>query len=176
MSGRSDITHEDVMRIFQIVDQSEDVEIFVEYNGLKLHVAKGMAASFPVVATSAQPVAAPASQAVEAAPVSSPVSAAPAPAAPALAEEMSSGAVVPAGALTIAAPLLGQFYRASSPSEPAFVEIGSRIGEGDTVGVIEVMKLFNEIKSDLSGTIVEIRAANEEMVEEGQILFVVQPD
>lgn len=173
MSGRSDITHEDVMRILQIVDQSEDVEIIVEYDGLKLHVAKGAAASLPVAGASAQPVAAPA-QSREAVSLPSPVSAAPAPAAPA--DGMSSGDAVPAGALTIAAPLLGRFYRASSPTEPAFVEIGSRISEGDTVGVVEVMKLFNEIKSGLSGTIVEIRAANEEMVEEGQILFIVQPD
>lgn len=171
MSGRSDITHEDVMRIFQIVDQSEDVEIIVEYDGLKLHVAKGAAASLPVAGASAQPVAAPA-QSREAVSLPSPVSAASA----APADGTSSGDAIPAGALTITAPLLGRFYRASSPTEPAFVEIGSRIGEGDTVGVVEVMKLFNEIKSGLSGTIVEIRAANEEMVEEGQILFIVQPD
>lgn len=173
MSGRSDITHEDVMRILQIVDQSEDVEIIVEYDGLKLHVAKGAAASALVAEASRDPHATPLpapTQAHEPAPTASSAAAEPALA------SVSSGGAIPAGAQTITAPLLGRFYRASSPTEPPFVGVGSRICETDTVGVIEVMKLFNEIKSGLCGTIIEIRTANEEMVEEGQVLFVVQPD
>ena len=180
MSGRSNLTHEDVLRILQIVDKSEDVEISVEYGGLKLHVSKGAATchdatSAPLENVRPQQVAWPLLTSSEA-PDGDRTAAASAPLAEPTSTIRSSGDAVPAGALTIAAPLLGRFYRSSSPSEPPFVEIGSKISEDDTVGVVEVMKLFNEIKSGLSGTVIEIRAANEEMVEEGQILFVVQPD
>lgn len=177
MSGRSNLTHEDVMRILQIIDNSEDVEISVEYDGLKLHVSKGAAAchgaiSAPVKYAVHKQVAPPLPASKGA-----PDGELPSAASAELASEttLSFGAV-PAGALTITAPLYGRFYRASSPTEPPFVEVGSKISESDTVGVVELMKLFNEIKSGLRGTVVEIRAANEEMVEEGQILFVVQPD
>lgn len=180
MSGRSNLTHEDVLRILQIVDKSEDVEISVEYGGLKLHVSKGAAAchstaSTPLEHALPKQVARPLSTSNEASDDDSHSAASTLFAQPA-SEITSSGDAVPAGALTITAPLLGRFYRASSPTEPPLVEIGSKIAEDDTVGVVEVMKLFNEIKSGLSGTVIEIRAANEEMVEEGQILFVVQPD
>lgn len=180
MSGRSNLTHEDVLRILQIVDKSEDVEISVEYGGLKLHVSKGAAAchgatSAPLEHSLSKQVARPLPAPNEASDGDLPSAVSTSFAEPA-SKITSSGDAVPAGALTIAAPLLGRFYRSSSPSEPPFVEVGSNISEDDTVGVVEVMKLFNEIKSGLRGTVVEIRAANEEMVEEGQVLFVVQPD
>ena len=177
MSGRSDITHEDVMRILQIVDKSEDIELHVEYDGLKLHVSKGMAASSGAPALPlSQP---PREQAAEPRPASKtalvPSLPEPAPATDSSAVGLA-GATIPAGALTITAPLLGRFYRASSPSEPPFVEVGSTVSENDTVGVVEVMKLFNEIKAGVRGTIIEIRTDNEAMVEEDQVLFVVRPE
>lgn len=179
MSGGSNLTHEDVMRILQIVDKSEDVEISVEYDGLKLHVAKGAAACRDGI--SAPLEHAPYKQVVLSSPAAEEAldgELSPAASTPSIqpVSETTPVGAIPAGTLTIAAPLLGRFYRSSSPSEPPFVEVGSRISESDTVGVVEVMKLFNEIKSGLRGTIVEIRAANEEMIEEGQILFVVRPD
>ncbi|MBN8974945.1 MAG: hypothetical protein J0I08_00545 [Rhizobiales bacterium] len=180
MSGRSNLTHEDVLRILQIVDKSEDVEISVEYGGLKLHVSKGAAAgrgaaSTPLEHALPKQVARPLLTSNEASDDDLP-SATSTPLAQPTSETASSGDAIPAGALAIIAPLLGRFYRSSSPTEPPLVEVGSKISEDDTVGVVEVMKLFNEIKSGLSGTVIEIRAANEEMVEEGQVLFVVRPD
>ena len=72
--------------------------------------------------------------------------------------------------------MLGRFYCASSPSEPAYVEVGSKVKSEDTVCMIEVMKLFNSVQAGVSGTIVEISAQNGEMVEHDAVLFRVRPE
>lgn len=71
----------------------------------------------------------------------------------------------------IAAPMVGTFYRAPSPSSPAFVEVGDHVREGDTLCIIESMKMMNHIKADRSGTIEAILVQNEEPVEFDQPLF-----
>ena len=71
----------------------------------------------------------------------------------------------------IVAPMVGTFYRAPSPSSPAFAEIGDRIKEGDTLCIIESMKMMNHIKADRSGTVEAILAVNESAVEFDQPLF-----
>ncbi len=181
MSGQADLTHEDVLRILRIVDEAKDVEVLVEYGGMKLRVQKGTAGQASAFGSAFEPAAAtaPAPAAAAAAPVSTAAAAVEpeaqpeTPAAPAAA---SGDAALPQGAVAVRAPILGRFYRASSPSEPPFVEVGSKVGSDDTVGLIEVMKLFNNVKAGVSGTIIEIRAGNEEMVEDDQVLFVVQPE
>ncbi|MCX8082982.1 MAG: acetyl-CoA carboxylase biotin carboxyl carrier protein [bacterium] len=74
----------------------------------------------------------------------------------------------------IKAPLVGTFYRAPSPESPPFVDIGSPVKKGDTLCIIEAMKVMNEIKSDYDGTIKEILIENAKPVEYGQVLFVIQ--
>jgi len=74
---------------------------------------------------------------------------------------------------TIKAPMVGTFYRASAPDSKPFVEVGQAIKEGETVCIIEAMKLMNEIEADTSGSIVEILVENGQPVEYGQPLFVV---
>ena len=73
-------------------------------------------------------------------------------------------------------PLLGVFYRAPKPGEPAFVEIGSRVEEDTVVGIIEVMKLMNSARAGVTGEVVEIIGTNGEMVEHGECLMLVRPD
>lgn len=73
------------------------------------------------------------------------------------------------------APIVGTFYRAPAPDEDAFVEVGDRVKKGETLCIIEAMKLMNEIEAEFSGTITEILVANEEPVEYDQPLFVVDP-
>ncbi len=73
----------------------------------------------------------------------------------------------------IKAPMVGTFYRASAPDAKPFVEIGQVIKEGETVCIIEAMKLMNEIEADVSGSVVEILVENGQPVEYGQPLFVV---
>ena len=77
---------------------------------------------------------------------------------------------------TIKAPTIGTLYRAPSPTQPAFVQIGDQVKAGQTVCLLEAMKTFNHIKSPIDGTIVEICAENAQIVEFGQILFVLKPE
>ena len=78
--------------------------------------------------------------------------------------------------IEIKSPMIGTFYRSSSPDTPPFVSVGDKITKGQTVCIIEAMKLFNEIESEVSGTIVKIALENATPVEYDQVLFVVEPD
>ncbi len=77
--------------------------------------------------------------------------------------------------ITIKSPIIGTFYRKPSPDKPVFVEVGSTIGKGDVLCVIEAMKLFNEIESEISGKIVKILVDDMSPVEFDQPLFLVDP-
>lgn len=76
----------------------------------------------------------------------------------------------------VKAPLIGTFYESPDPDSPAFVSVGDHIEKGDTLCIVEAMKLMNEIKSEFTGKVVEIKATNESMVEYGQTLFVIEED
>ncbi|MDR3065703.1 MULTISPECIES: acetyl-CoA carboxylase biotin carboxyl carrier protein [Comamonas] len=105
---------------------------------------------------------------VQAAPVmAAPVAAVPAAAAPVAAPAASEGHVVKS-------PMVGTFYRASSPGAKAFVDVGSQVKEGDTICIVEAMKILNEIEADKSGTIVRVLGENGQAVEYGQPLFVIE--
>ncbi len=111
--------------------------------------------------------AAPAVQALPAAAPAAPApSAAPAPAAPAA--EASN-------LITIKSPMIGTFYRSSSPDKPSFVNVGDEVKAGQVVCIIEAMKLFNEIESEVSGKIVKVLVDNATPVEYDQPLFLVEP-
>ena len=77
--------------------------------------------------------------------------------------------------VTIKSSMIGTFYRSSSPEKPSFVNVGDDIQEGDTICIIEAMKLFNEIESEVSGKIVKVLADDMTPVEFGQPLFLVDP-
>lgn len=100
----------------------------------------------------------------------------PAPAAPA---EAATATPVPADEnskyITIKSPIIGTFYRKPSPDKPVFVEVGTTIKEGDVLCVIEAMKLFNEIESEVSGKIVKILVDDSSPVEFDQPLYLVDP-
>jgi len=95
--------------------------------------------------------------------------------APDLASEKGVSGEVAKGMVTIDAPMVGTFYRAASPDAGAFVEESHTIGEGQTICIIEAMKLMNEIKSEIAGRIVRVLAENGQPVEYGQPLFLVDP-
>jgi acetyl-CoA carboxylase biotin carboxyl carrier protein len=76
----------------------------------------------------------------------------------------------------ISAPMVGTFYRSPSPGAPPFVEIGARVNKGDPICIIEVMKLFTTIHAEWSGTVKEIGAENAQLIEYGQMLFVIAPE
>jgi acetyl-CoA carboxylase biotin carboxyl carrier protein len=78
--------------------------------------------------------------------------------------------------IEIKSPMIGTFYRTSNPDSPPFVSVGDKITKGQTVCIIEAMKLFNEIESEVSGTLVKVMAENSSPVEYDQVLFIVEPD
>ncbi|PIF76714.1 acetyl-CoA carboxylase biotin carboxyl carrier protein [Variovorax sp. 54] len=106
------------------------------------------------------------------------LAAAPAVAAPAVAGAAPAAAApaveaAPSGH-AVKSPMVGTFYRSSSPGAAAFVEVGSKVNEGDTVCIIEAMKILNEIEADKSGTITQILGENGQAVEYGQPLFIIE--
>jgi len=98
-----------------------------------------------------------------------------APTAPAIAPAVVADAVEsePAGH-AVKSPMVGTFYRSSSPGANPFVEVGSEIREGDTICIIEAMKILNEIECDKSGTVTKILSDNGQAVEYGQALFIIE--
>ncbi len=112
------------------------------------------------------------------APVAAPVAvAAPASVAPAAATPAAAPAPPPAepedDGYMVAAPMVGTFYGSSSPGAAPYVQVGDRIDEGDTLCIIEAMKMMNQIEADVSGVVKSIRVQNGEPVEYGQTLFVI---
>ena len=96
-------------------------------------------------------------------------SAAPAP------EKSKSADSLPSNLITIKSPMIGTFYRRPTPDQPNFIEVGDEISEGKVVCIIEAMKLFNEIESEVSGKIVKVLAEDASPVEYDQPLFLVEP-
>jgi len=119
-----------------------------------------------IVKAGAQVVAAP----LVAAPVAAPVAAA---AVPAAASAVAAAPAVETGH-SVKSPMVGTFYRSSSPGAKPFVEIGDSIKEGDTICIIEAMKILNEIEADKTGTVTKILVENGQAVEYGQPLFIIE--
>jgi acetyl-CoA carboxylase biotin carboxyl carrier protein len=132
--------------------------VSIETEGLKVSVKKNSAVA-PVVTVAAAPA---------------PVAAAPAAAPAATAPAAPAAEVVADNLFTVKSPMIGTFYRAAGPDKDNFVEVGTEIAPGKTLCMIEAMKLFNEIDSEVSGKIVKILVDNASPVEFDQPLFVVE--
>ena len=147
--------------LIDLVSESNVSELEITEAEGKVRIVKSAPAAMaaPVTYTMA-PAAAPA-------PVVEVVPAAAAPVAPAAAPAEPTGHVVKS-------PMVGTFYRASSPGAKAFVEVGSVVKEGETICIVEAMKILNEIEADKSGTVTQILAQNGQAVEYGQPLFVIE--
>jgi acetyl-CoA carboxylase biotin carboxyl carrier protein len=144
--------------LIDLVSESNVSELEITEAEGKVRIVKGGGAQ-PLAPSSLAP--SPALQSLGAAPVSSaPAAAAPAPQAPA--------------GHAVKSPMVGTFYRASAPGAKPFVEVGSQVKEGETVCIIEAMKILNEIEADKSGTITQILCENGQAVEFGQPLFTIE--
>ena len=145
--------------LIDLVAESDISELEVTEGEGKVRIVK----SQPPQYTMAAP------QMMQQAPVAAPAQAAQAPAA-------SSAASAPAAETghKVPSPMVGTFYRAASPGAPNFVEVGSTVKEGDTLCIIEAMKLLNEIESDKSGVVKAILVDNGQPVEFGQALFIIE--
>ena|SRR5918993_2333567 len=147
--------------LIDLVSESNISELEITEAEGKVRIVKGgVAAPVQYVQTLAAPAAG--AQPAGAAPAAAPAAAAAAPA-----EAAPTGHA-------IKSPMVGTFYRSSSPGAPAFVEIGSQVKEGDTVCIIEAMKILNEIEADKSGTVTQILGENGQAVEYGQPLFIIE--
>jgi acetyl-CoA carboxylase biotin carboxyl carrier protein len=147
-------------KLIDLVQESGIAELEITEGEEKVKIVKGGA----VTMVAAAPMVAPAAP-IEARPAAAPAvpAAAPAPAEPASGQE---GHVVKA-------PMVGTFYRSPSPDAKAFVEVGQAVKEGDTICIIEAMKLMNEIEADASGSVKAILVENGQPVEYGQPLFIL---
>jgi acetyl-CoA carboxylase biotin carboxyl carrier protein len=154
----------EIQKLIDFIAQSGLDEVNIETADLKIKVKRY--GSAPTAVTTTHP-AAPAPSYAPAVPTA-PVTQS-APAEPVVSNEAASNLI------TIKSPMIGTFYRASSPETPAFSNIGDEIKPGKVVCVIEAMKLFNEIESEISGKIVKILVENATPVEFDQPLFLVEP-
>ena len=148
--------------LIDLISESNVSELEITEAEGKVRIVKGAPPAPPqvVYAPAPVPVAAPAPAAA------APVVAAPG-AAPAAAEEAAADSVVKS-------PMVGTFYRASSPGAKPFVEVGQQVKEGDTLCIIEAMKILNEIDAEKSGTVKKILGENGQAVEYGQPLFIIE--
>ena len=87
----------------------------------------------------------------------------------------AAGSETPSNLVEVTSPMVGTFYQAPAPDAPPYVERGKRISRGDTLCIIEAMKLMNELEAEVDGTIVDILVGNAQPVEYGQVLFRVEP-
>ena len=157
-----------IQELIKFVAKSGVSEVEIEQKDFKITIKTpaGRKEQAPVQVI-AQPVAQP-----MALPAAAPAPAAPAPAAPA------APAAAPAAEskyITIKAPMIGTFYRAAGPGKPVFVNVGDEVKPGKTICIIEAMKLFNEIESDVAGRIVKVLVDDAKPVEYDQPLFLVDP-
>jgi acetyl-CoA carboxylase biotin carboxyl carrier protein len=143
--------------LIDLVSDSNVSELEITEAEGKVRIVKSaptpVAVVTPVSAVTAAPVAATLASPVAAAPVLEP--------------EVAAGH-------TVKSPMVGTFYRSSSPGSKAFVEIGSQVKEGETICIIEAMKILNEIEADKTGTITQILTQNGQAVEYGAPLFVIE--
>jgi acetyl-CoA carboxylase biotin carboxyl carrier protein len=165
-----ELTEDDVLHILKLIDESKFDYFQLEVGELKITVSKG-----EPIPISSSPQGAPFSQPARAVEAPKPTPAAPAAASQSTTPAVDTKAAVAEGLLPITAPLLGTFYVAPEPGAPPFVQVGTAITEDTTVGLIEVMKVFNSVRASVKGTIVQVVAQNGQFVEYGQTLFLVKP-
>lgn len=147
---------EDLEKLVGLMKANDLEEVEIEDEEMRLRVKRyGVAASLPMVAAQ---LAAPAAAAASAAAPSGPAR----PAASARAK-------------TISSPFVGTFYRSPSPDADAFVQIGQTVRKGQTLCIVEAMKLMNEIEAEIDGKILDVLHENGQPVEFGQGLFVIEP-
>lgn len=157
-AGPGRIDYEEVRKLIALLEEKNLVLFELEIEGLKIKISRAVPAAAAAALPAAVPTAAPAS-AAEPKPE--------APAAPPRETDKNLHAIT--------SPMVGTFYRAPDPTAAPFVEIGDTVRKGQTLCIIEAMKLMNEIESDVDGVVAEILPENAKPVEFGQRLFLIQP-
>jgi acetyl-CoA carboxylase biotin carboxyl carrier protein len=159
--NQSEMKTSEIRDLIDFIAESGLNEVNIETKELKLHVKREP--DQKVFKSSPAPVA----MQLPAAPVG-----ASAPTAP----KVEKPVVASKTTVDIKSPMIGTFYRTANPDSPPFISVGDKVTKGQTVCIIEAMKLFNEIESEVSGTVVKAMVENSSPVEYDQVLFVVEPD
>lgn len=144
-----------IKKLIELLDESGVAEIEIKEGEESVRISRNMAYAAAPVAMAAPAPAAPA-----------PAAAAPAPAAEPAEPEISGH--------KITSPMVGTFYRSPSPGAPSFTDVGKHVNEGDTLCIIEAMKILNQIEADKSGTVKAVLVDNDQPVEFGQPLFIIE--
>jgi acetyl-CoA carboxylase biotin carboxyl carrier protein len=148
---------DEIHRLIELMNENELLELEVVEDSKKIRLKKKYDGGPRMVAA---PVAAAAAPSSQAAPEQAPAAA----------------ASVPAGTIEIKSPMVGTFYRAANPESPSYVEEGDEVNPDSVVCIVEAMKVFNEIKAEVDGTIVSVLVENGQTVEYGQPMFLVKPN
>jgi acetyl-CoA carboxylase biotin carboxyl carrier protein len=150
-----------IRKLIEIVEQSDIAEIEIKEGEHNIRITRSKE---PVMIAAPAMSAAPVHYEAPTAPAAAPASAAPS-AAPAAAEVSGH---------KVTSPMVGSYYEAPSPNAPAFVKVGDKVAVGDTLCIIEAMKIMNPIESDVAGTVKQILGVNGEPVQYGQVLFIIE--
>ncbi|WP_313219316.1 acetyl-CoA carboxylase biotin carboxyl carrier protein [Stenotrophomonas sp.] len=158
-----------IKKLIDLLEESNLAEIEIKEGEESVRLSRAPVSGYGMVQAQPQmmmaPAPAPAQQAAPAMPMQSPT------------EASTGGTAKPGNALpdghVLRAPMVGTFYASSSPDKPAFVTVGQQVKAGETLAIIEAMKMFNPIEADVSGTIVAILGENGQPVEFDQPLFVI---
>ena len=153
--------------LIDLVSDSNVTELEITEAEGKVRIVKGASPSGAPVLS--HQVMAPPAPALAAAPVAPPTAAEIADAA-----AVTAAVEVAAAGHTVKSPMVGTFYRSSSPGAAPFVVVGDTVKEGDTLCIIEAMKILNEIESDKSGTVKQVMCENGQAVEYGQALYIIE--
>lgn len=159
MGEKNTIDLKQVKDLIELMKENDLVEVEVEAGDSKIHLKRPGAGVPAMTYQPMMPAAAPAAM-----PAAAP--AAGAPAAPAATDEKL---------LTVTSPIVGTFYQAPSPDAEPYVRVGSKVDSDSVVCIVEAMKVMNEIKSEVNGTVVEVCCKDGQAVEFGQVLFKVRP-
>ena len=176
------MTFQEIQELIKLLNKSNLAEFKMEEGDFKLSIRTAL---YVETKTTQVISTAPSIMPMQAAPAAhAPASPAPvlAPPAPAAKEDLGKPAESPGKSeagktyLEVKSPMVGTFYRSSSPEKPPYAEVGSSIKKGDVVCIIEAIKLFNEIESEVTGKIVKVVVDNAQPVEYDQVLFLVEPE
>ncbi len=156
----------EVRKLVKLVEGAAISSLEIEEEGLAIRIEKTLPADEALLPAAPQVIPAQAA----------PAPAAPAPAAPAEAAPQATPEPAPkAGGVEVRSPMVGTFYAAPNPESPDFVKVGDTVKKGQTLCILEAMKIMNEIEAEEAGTIVEILVENSQPVQFDQVLFRIQP-
>ncbi|HDT13919.1 MAG TPA: acetyl-CoA carboxylase biotin carboxyl carrier protein [Candidatus Aminicenantes bacterium] len=153
------IDYDEIRKLIGLLEEKNLSVFELEVEGLKVKIARNSAPIAPVMA-----------------PAQAELPAAPTPEAAAAAEALILAAEAAKGHHLVTSPMVGTFYRAPDPTSAPFTDIGETVKKGQTLCIIEAMKLMNEIEADVDGTVVDVYVENAKPVEFGQKLFAIMPE